>query len=62
MKGAIAALTVNMFALLAIEDAVNTIRRQAHMGYFSLYGAVQWGLVLVGAVLLAVAISLKRSR
>lgn len=62
MKGAILAITVVMFALIPIEDTVNMARRQAHTGYFSLYGVVQWGLVLVGVILLSAVISLKRGR
>ena len=48
--------------LIYLSVEVSSARRHAHMGYFSWYGAIEWGFVAVGIILTAVAWLLTRNR
>ena len=55
-------LLVAYACLIYLQVEVDTARQHAHMGYFSRYGAIEWGFLAVGIILVAVAWSLKKKK
>ena len=55
MKGPFLAIFIIILSISALDTAVDIARKNAHAGYYSRYGAIEWGFVAVAWILVIVA-------